>query len=123
MLKQTCLFGFLAAATVMSFDSVARADSANNGQLSGQEAAAVGAFNTVRQTTNQFSLFNVQQPTSGLLGSGSVANPATSVQSAKQAASAVGTGNQIQQQTGQGNLQQLIGPSSSLIPLFPSIPQ
>jgi len=54
----------------MSFDSVARADSTNNGQLSGQEAAAVGAFNTIRQQSNQ--LFNFQ-PTSGLLGC-SVAN-------------------------------------------------
>jgi len=78
-------------------------------------------LSTLFVTTNSV-YFNFQQPTSGLLGSGSVANQ-TSVQSAKQAAGAVGTGNQIQQQTGQGNLQQLISQPSSLIPLFPSISQ
>jgi hypothetical protein len=117
MLKQACLFGLLVATTVVSFDSVARGDSAKNGQLSGQEAAAIGAFNTIRQSSNQFNLVNVQQPTSGLPGSSSVPNPATSGQSAKQAAGAMGVGNQIQQRTRQGNLQRQIPQPSSLIPL------
>jgi len=30
------------------------------------EAAVVGAFNTIRQSSNQFNLVNVQQPNSGL---------------------------------------------------------
>jgi len=82
----------------------------------GQEAAARCLTLFVKPPI--ISLFNFQQPTSGLLGSGSVANPATSVQSAKQAAGAVGTGNQIQQQTGQGNLQQLISQPSSQFHCF-----
>jgi len=35
------------------------ADSPNNRQISGQEAAVVGAFNTIRQSSNQFNLVNV----------------------------------------------------------------
>jgi len=87
MLKQAFLSGLLAATTVVSFGSVVRADSPNN-QISGQEAAVVGAFNTIRQSSNQFNLVNVQQPNSGLPGSSSAVNP-DSLQSAKQAASAV----------------------------------
>jgi len=52
MLKQACLFGLLAATTVVSL-ALWRADSGKNGQTSGQEAAAVGA-NTARQSSNQF---------------------------------------------------------------------
>jgi len=71
MLKQAFLSGLLAATTVVSFGSVVRADSPNNRQISGQEAAVVGAFNTIRQSSNQFNLVNVQQPNSGLPGSSS----------------------------------------------------
>jgi hypothetical protein len=48
MLKQAFLSGLLAATTVVSFGSVVRADSPNNRQISSQEAAVVGAFNTIR---------------------------------------------------------------------------
>jgi len=63
MLKQAFLSGLLAATTVVSFGSVVRADSPNNRQISGQEAAVVA--NTIRQSSNQFNLVNVQQPNSG----------------------------------------------------------
>jgi len=79
----------------------------NNRQISGQEAAVVGAFNTIRQSSNQFNLVNVGKL--WLAGSSSAVNPADSLQSAKQAASAVGV--EIKFNSGrQGNARQILSP-------------
>lgn len=117
MHKKICTFGFLAVATLMSFPSVAKADLLTNVQNSDQEAAAVGDFNEIRQTTNQINVLNLPQPLNNLLPGSGAPSDALSGQNARQAAGAVGDGNKIQQETNQSNLQRLV-PTPPFIPGF-----
>lgn len=116
MLKQPCIFGLLVATTLVFFPSIAKADFLTEVQNSTQDAAAIGDFNEIRQSTNQINIFNLQQPIDGLLGVSKRPNEAISIQNAKQVAGTVGDNNKIQQQTNQSSLPNLILQPASLIP-------